>query len=367
MSQTNPQALQALQNSRHALQNNDRQSARRWAQKAAQLAPENEEPWLILAALASPRASLVYLQRALNINPTSQRARQGMHWAIKRQKSEPSHISLPLDQRLIKPRKEKTPPTSIQSPNLPIPLQELVQPRPAFLVYTFIFLTLAMGFTIWYLWPGLMNALLPQEPLSIAQVSFAKASPTFTATFTPTATSTPTPTSTPTNTPTATNTPTFTPTATFTPSPTLTNTPKPKKTKKAKKQAPAAPSGRPSVVGLNENWIDVNLTTQTTHAMTGDQLMRTFVVSTGTWRTPTVTGVYRIYVKYRTASMSGADYFLPNVPYVMYFYKGYGIHGTYWHSNFGTPMSHGCVNLSPNDAGWLFEFAKVGTVVQVHY
>ena len=91
------------------------------------------------------------------------------------------------------------------------------------------------------------------------------------------------------------------------------------------------------------------------------------VVSTGTWRTPTVTGVYRIYVKYRTASMSGADYFLPNVPYVMYFYKGYGIHGTYWHSNFGTPMSHGCVNLSPNDAGWLFEFAKVGTVVQVHY
>jgi lipoprotein-anchoring transpeptidase ErfK/SrfK len=51
----------------------------------------------------------------------------------------------------------------------------------------------------------------------------------------------------------------------------------------------------------------------------------------------------------------------------MYFYDGYGIHGTYWHNNFGTPMSHGCVNLTIEDSAWMFDFASVGTVVFVHY
>ena len=80
--------------------------------------------------------------------------------------------------------------------------------------------------------------------------------------------------------------------------------------------------------------------------MQGDTLVRTFLVSTGTWLHPTVTGTFYIYVKYRFANMAGPGYYLPNVPYVMYFYKGYGLHGTYWHHNFGHPMSHGCVNLS---------------------
>ena len=64
--------------------------------------------------------------------------------------------------------------------------------------------------------------------------------------------------------------------------------------------------------------------------------------------------------------MSGPGYYLPDVPYVMYFYDGYGLHGTYWHSNFGTPMSHGCVNLSIPDAEWLYNWADVGTLVNIH-
>lgn len=64
--------------------------------------------------------------------------------------------------------------------------------------------------------------------------------------------------------------------------------------------------------------------------------------------------------------MTGPDYYLPDVPYTMYFYKGYGIHGTYWHDNFGTPMSHGCVNMRTSEAAWLFDFASVGTLVNVH-
>ena len=64
----------------------------------------------------------------------------------------------------------------------------------------------------------------------------------------------------------------------------------------------------------------------------------------------------------------GADaYDLANVPYVMYFHEGYGLHGTYWHNNFGTPMSHGCVNLSTGDAGWFYNWASVGTKVVTHY
>ena len=114
-------------------------------------------------------------------------------------------------------------------------------------------------------------------------------------------------------------------------------------------------------------WIDVDLTNQRVYAYEGDTIVNSFMVSTGTWMTPTVTGKYKVYVKIRSGNMHGPGYFLPDVPYIMYFYKGYGLHGTYWHNNFGTPMSHGCVNLRTDEAGWLFNWASVGTVVNVHY
>jgi lipoprotein-anchoring transpeptidase ErfK/SrfK len=70
-------------------------------------------------------------------------------------------------------------------------------------------------------------------------------------------------------------------------------------------------------------------------------------------------------VKYRATDMRGPDYYLPQVPWTMYFYQGYGIHGTYWHNNFGRRMSHGCVNLPIDQAEWFFNFASVGTPVRV--
>jgi LysM repeat protein len=113
-------------------------------------------------------------------------------------------------------------------------------------------------------------------------------------------------------------------------------------------------------------WIEVDLSAQITRAYLGTRLERTFIVSTGRSRTPTVTGQYFIYVKYPATDMSGPGYHLEDVPYTMYFYKGYGLHGTYWHNNFGRPMSHGCVNLSIEDAEWLYRFGGVGTLVYVH-
>jgi len=122
----------------------------------------------------------------------------------------------------------------------------------------------------------------------------------------------------------------------------------------------------PSGVGSGEHWFDVDLSDQRMYAYEGDTLVRTFIVSTGTWQTPTVTGRFKVWIKLRSAPMSGPGYYLPDVPYIMYFYKDYGIHGTYWHNNFGVPMSHGCVNLSTPDAEWAYNFASVGTVVNVH-
>jgi lipoprotein-anchoring transpeptidase ErfK/SrfK len=123
----------------------------------------------------------------------------------------------------------------------------------------------------------------------------------------------------------------------------------------------------PVAASTGSRWIDVDLTNQRVYAYEGDTVVNSFIVSTGTWLHPTVTGQYNIYVKYRSAPMSGPGYYLPNVPYIMYFYKGYGLHGTYWHSNFGTPMSHGCVNLRTDEAAWLYNWASVGTLVNVHY
>lgn len=121
-----------------------------------------------------------------------------------------------------------------------------------------------------------------------------------------------------------------------------------------------------SVPHHGERWVDVDLAAQLVRAYEGDTLVNTFVVSTGTSRTPTVTGQFNIWIKLRTDDMSGPGYYLRDVPFVMYFYKGYGLHGTYWHNNFGTPMSHGCVNLTIEDSEWLYNFAEVGTLVNVH-
>ena len=114
-------------------------------------------------------------------------------------------------------------------------------------------------------------------------------------------------------------------------------------------------------------WIDVDLSAQRVTAYEGSVIVRSTLASTGLPATPTPTGQFRIYVKYVSTLMSGPGYYLPNVPYTMYFYRGYGLHGTYWHNNFGHPMSHGCINLPTSEAQWLFNWASVGTLVNIHY
>jgi len=112
--------------------------------------------------------------------------------------------------------------------------------------------------------------------------------------------------------------------------------------------------------------IVVVLSEQKVYVYQNGSLLKTFIVSTGVAKYPTVTGHYKVYVKYASATMSGDGYYLPNVPWIMYFYEGYSFHGTYWHHNFGHPMSHGCVNMYTPDAEWLFNWAHVGTAVWIY-
>ncbi len=115
--------------------------------------------------------------------------------------------------------------------------------------------------------------------------------------------------------------------------------------------------------------IEIDLTNQRLYAYQGDQQVFNYYVSTGKWgRTPT--GQFWIWVKLRYTKMEGGSkaintyYYLPNVPYTMYFYndaipkwRGYGIHGTYWHNNFGHPMSHGCINMRTEEVEQLYYWA----------
>lgn len=121
---------------------------------------------------------------------------------------------------------------------------------------------------------------------------------------------------------------------------------------------PAAPiaTGKAIVVSTSQQRI---------YAYENGQMIHTHLTSTGLPATPTVLGDYKVYVKYRATDMSGPGYYLPQVPYTMYFYQGYAIHGAYWHNSFGRPMSHGCVNLPIAEAEWFFNWAEVGTLVRV--
>jgi LysM repeat protein len=136
-----------------------------------------------------------------------------------------------------------------------------------------------------------------------------------------------------------------------------TSTPKPE---------PTPPMGK-----YGPKWFDVDISDQTIIAYEGDTPVYTARVSTGTWKYPTVEGTYRVYAKYVSTKMEGGqgtpDYYnIPNVPYTMYFYGGYALHGAFWHNNFGSPMSHGCVNLPVEVAKWMFEWAPIGTMVVTH-
>ncbi len=316
-----------LKAARRALAEGDRATARRLGRHAARLAPRDERPWLILAAASAPKAGLAYVARALDINPSNTKARQAIRWLIQRM---PGH----------QPSQAEAPPHMPEE--LPVraaPLRLFSRWTPLSLDLLVPALAIVIGLVIWF---GSLPADAGNPRVAGAPVTKA--------------TRTPTPTVTPSPTPTATATPTVVPTETPRPSPTPT----------AKPNLSWEYTENPEDLMHEGRWIDVDISEQRITAYDGASPIRSYIISTGTWQHPTVTGQFRVYVKLRATDMAGPGYYLPGVPYTMYFYRGYAIHGTYWHNNFGTPMSHGCVNLRTPDAEWMFNFASVGTLVNVH-
>jgi lipoprotein-anchoring transpeptidase ErfK/SrfK len=125
--------------------------------------------------------------------------------------------------------------------------------------------------------------------------------------------------------------------------------------------------------GVQDNrWISIDLFEQTLAVYDQGELVYATMTATGLpgwWTQP---GVFQVYSKLTKGDMSGsfaADrsdyYYLQDVPWVLYFDKSRAIHGAYWHNGYGYPRSHGCVNLSPLDAHWIFNWAEEGTWVYV--
>jgi hypothetical protein len=127
------------------------------------------------------------------------------------------------------------------------------------------------------------------------------------------------------------------------------------------------PGAVPPDVGVDERWVDVNLSTQTVVLFEGSRAIYATLISSGKehnvkekdHRTPS--GEFRIREKHITATMDGdgsaagdLPYSIEAVPYVMYFEGSYAMHGAFWHRNYGVRMSHGCVNLAPLDAKYIF-------------
>ncbi len=127
-----------------------------------------------------------------------------------------------------------------------------------------------------------------------------------------------------------------------------------------------------SVLGTSdptaEKHIYIDIAAQKLYAMEGKTTILETYIASGKWK-QTPIGNFNVWTKLRATRMSGGEgadaYDLPNVPYVMYFYSDFGLHGAYWHNNFGHQMSHGCVNMRIVDARDLFNWAEVGTPVSV--
>lgn len=120
-----------------------------------------------------------------------------------------------------------------------------------------------------------------------------------------------------------------------------------------------------------EKLITVDIANQTLNAWENGAIINSTKVSTGRYYTPTVRGSFRIQRKIPLQDMRGnyppyPAYYTKNVPNVMYFYGAYAIHGTYWHSSFGMPMSHGCVNVPVEFSKWIYDWAPAGTRVEVY-
>lgn len=382
------EAHEYIAKAREALQRGDKQSARQLGKRAARIAPEMEDAWLVLTASEpNPQQAVTYARQALKLNPDSIRARRALEWALGWIKQttardalaeQSTTLSLSVGEKSTVARfpqrlYQRRDPAKINSRNR-LYLALLFGVGCLTLGFVALFTLIPKDLALASIMNNITAPVSTQENLW-ASVDIAK--PTITpidvSAFAPqledasAIAPSDAPTSVSTDLPTlaAIEASTVTPAATETPGTFVMEIVS--DNSMSQSDSPVEAQAQYPAAGNGERWIDVNLSEQRVYAYEGDVIVNSFLVSTGVAATPTVTGEYKIYVKVRIQDMSGPGYYLKDVPWVMFFYEEYGFHGTYWHNNFGTPMSRGCVNLTVDDAAWLFSWASVGTVVNVHY
>ncbi len=323
-----------IQQAMQAYKEKDYTRARQLAHQAVQLVPGKDDAWLILAACSSTRPRLEYLRRALSVNPQNPRTREQYRLTLQK-----------LSPEIIPDKNQKL--SGRGKARFSLSLLAMLP----WIIAVFLF---GSGF-IYFLDNTGNIPTFYTSPL--AKNIYQALYPTNTPYPTLEISSTPTPKPTSTELPTVTPSETMLPTSTSTPFPTAT----------AKPTVTSTPTLTIPLAAMGEViWIDIDLSDQKLYAYEGTTIVNTFIVSTGDDTHPTIPGEYRIYVMYVEDDMAGPGYYLYDVPYVMYYDHGYGIHGTYWHTNFGTPTSHGCTNMRTEDAEWLFNWASVNTLVMIH-
>lgn len=119
---------------------------------------------------------------------------------------------------------------------------------------------------------------------------------------------------------------------------------------------------RPDEVGEDDYWVAVDLFEETFVAYEGDRMVYAGLTATGLEGWETNEGLFTVYARHREWPMWGDEegdyYFLQDVPYTMFFDDDIALHGAYWHDSFGAPRSHGCVNMTPRDAQWVWDWSE---------
>jgi hypothetical protein len=352
------QALnRAMSQAYTALQSGDKREARHWAQIAASMAPTSEEPWLILAAASTARASIAYLKRALEINPQSERARGGLEWATRRL----AETAKPSDRKDEGAALQAEPPAVKKRLSF---INSATRLGPATKIFIpIVVLTLALLLIVaWTFRPGKGS---PAANLrNNATFSQNGALPTNSPVDPGPQTNAPLPTET--NPPAASPSPTaFQPVA-ATPTPEY-----------ATELVSGLLEGEFFAAHLpveGEKLITVSLQEQRLYAYQDGRLVANFIVSTG-GRSNTLIGSFHILDKIPNAYSDIWNFWMPN--WMGIYFAGSlenGFHAlpvmpngeTIWSNALGTPASYGCIVLGAQEAQALYDWAEVGTSVQIN-
>ena len=419
---------EAIQNAADALRRDDKRAARHWAQIAASAAPQLEEPWLILAAVSSSHAAIEYLKQALLANPGSERAMRGLRWAQARQGTQPLHPAMPVAMSATQPVRPVLADTQAVPVSKPVAPQSTKRASMLpWLSLPALVLILACLVAGWALWPGSNTSALAlirsgvssslgatvDAPVVISSpTNIPTASATATALPSPTPTLTPFPASTATLTPVPTEQPTLAPTTssvavvgsyTIQSGDTLFSiasragltadelaaangisryatiysgqvlsipqggtvpAPAPEVQPTAASEGPVPTGGKRILVSISQQHL---------YAYEGDTLVYSFIASTG-MNNSTRVGQFEILDKIPNAYGATWNIWMPN--WMGIYYAGSledGIHALpilsngsrLWAGYLGTPISFGCIVLGVQDAQTLYDWAEVGTTVEI--